>query len=108
MPPALKEYGYQLFVAGDQFLNVVFLGTADETFSSRCYRTRYLPHIEKWRERIDWGFEHILRQGPDHCKNAYIKEVLGRHLSQRFYEDAIRMNIAFDAAHLGADIRMPT
>ena len=76
MPPALKEYGYQLFIALDQGLNVV--------------------------NAIFYPF-----QGPGHCENAYIKEVLGRHLSQRFYEDAIRMNIAFDAAHLGTDIRMP-
>lgn len=101
------EFRYQLFIALDQTLNVLCDGTADETISSRCYRTRFLPHIEKWRVRIDWVFEHILRQGPDHCKNAYIKEVLGRHLSQRFYDEAILMNIAFDVAHLGADIRMP-
>lgn len=102
-----KENRYQAFIAWDQLLNVCFDGTADETISSRCYRTRFLPHIDKWRVRIDWVFEHILRQGPDHCKNAYVKEVLGRHLSQRFYDLAIQMNIAFDAEHLGADIRMP-
>ena len=105
MPPALKEYGYQLFVASDQFLNVVFLGTADETFSSRCYRTRYIPFFYVAQKVVNVLFYPF--QGPNHCENAYIKEVLGRHLSQRFYEDAIRMNIAFDAAHLGADIRFP-
>ena len=105
MPPALKEYGYQLFIALDQGLNVVFLGTADETFSSRCYRTRYIPFFNAAQKVVNAVFYPF--QGPGHCENAYIKEVLGRHLSQRFYEDAIRMNIAFDAAHLGTDIRMP-
>lgn len=101
----LKEYGYQLFVAEDQRLNVIFGGTADETFSSRCYRTRYIPFFNFMQKIVNGMF--YLFQGPDHCKNAYIKEVLGRHLSQRFYDDAIRMNIRFDNDKLGKLVELP-
>lgn len=104
---AVKEYGYQNSIGIDQLLNTICNGSADETLSSRCWRTRFLPHIERWRVRIDWFFQHVLRQGPDHCKNTYIKEVLGRQLPYRFYDEAIAMNIRFDNEHLGPDIRMP-
>ena len=104
---SIKEYGYQLFVAEDQRLNVIVGGTADETFSSRCYRTRFIPFFDKAMKVVDFIFQFILLQGPDHCKNAYIKEVLGRHLSQRFYDDAISMNIRFDNEKLGKLIEMP-
>ena len=80
-------------------------GSADETFSSRCYRTRFIPLFNRLRIIVDFIFYPF--QGPDHCMHAYEKEVLGRQLPQRFYEDAIRMNIAFDAARLGPNIVMP-
>jgi hypothetical protein len=103
--PWFKEYAYQNFIAWDQLLNVTLGGSADETLSSRCYRTRFIPFFNVLRIIIDAGF--YIFQGPDHCEHAYIKEVLGRQLPQRFYEDAIRMNIAFDAARLGPNIEMP-
>lgn len=106
--PWFREYGYQNFIAFDQMVNVWFDGSADETFSSRCYRTRFIPFFDKTRKFVDFLFQYILLQGPEHCEKAYIKEVLGRQLPQRFYEDAIRMNIAFDAARLGPNIEMPT
>lgn len=105
--PWFREYGYQNFIAADQMVNVWFNGSADETFSSRCYRTRFIPFFNCSRIFVDLLFRFVLFQGADHCERAYIKEVLGRQLPQRFYEDAIRMNIAFDAAHLGPDIAMP-
>lgn len=100
-----KEYFYQNFIAVDQMVNVWLDGSADETFSSRCYRTRFIPFFNTLRIIIDFCFRPL--QGPNHCENAYKKEVLGRQLPQRFYEDAIRMNIAFDAARLGPNIVMP-
>lgn len=104
--PALKEYIYQNAISiFDQAPNTLLGGSADETISSRCYRTRFIPFFNRLRIIIDAGF--YLFQGPNHCERAYIKEVLGRQLPQRFYEDAIRMNIAFDAAHLGPNIEMP-
>ncbi len=60
-----------------------------------------MPEVDRWRVRIDWVFEHILRQGPNHCENAYIKDVLGRHLPHRFFDEAIRMNLEFDRNKLG-------
>lgn len=103
--PWLREYCYQNFISVDQMVNTWFNGSADETFSSRCYRTRFIPFYNRMRIIIDAMFYPF--QGPNHCENAYIKEVLGRQLPQRFYEDAIRMNIAFDDKHLGPDIVLP-
>lgn len=103
-----REYVYQNFIGWDQLVNVMANGSADETFSSRCYRTRFIPLFNRIRIVVDFVFQYVLLQGPEHCEHAYIKEVLGRQLPQRFYEDAIRMNIAFDAARLGPNIEMPT
>jgi hypothetical protein len=103
--PWLKEYAYQNFIAWDQLLNVMLGGSADETMSSRCYRMRFIPAYDVLQKGINILFYPL--QGPDHCQRAYTKEILGRQEPQRFYEDAIRMNIAFDAARLGPNIVMP-
>lgn len=106
--PWFKEYLYQNAISIlDQAPNTLLGGSADETISSRTYRTRFIPFFSRLRVVIDFVFQYVLFQGPDHCERAYIKEVLGRQLPQRFYEDAIRMNIAFDAARLGRNIEMP-
>lgn len=102
----IREYIYQNAISLlDQSLNTILGGSADETISSRCYRTRFIPFFNRLRIIIDFCFYPF--QGPDHCMHAYIKEILGRQLPQRFYEDAIRMNIAFDAKRLGPNIEMP-
>lgn len=101
----VREYLYQVFIALDQMVNVLTGGSADETMSSRCYRMRFIPFYDGLQKAINVMFYPL--QGSDHCMHAYLKEILGRQLPQRFYEDAIRMNIAFDAAHLGPNIVMP-
>lgn len=72
-----KEWIYQVTIGFDQFVNTVFNGSADETISSRCYRLNHRqPYIafEKFVNLLFYPF-----QGADHCKNAYLKEMNGRH-----------------------------
>lgn len=101
----MKEWAYQVFIAIDQLANTLLNGSADETISSRCFR---LNHIRAYR----WAeiFVNCLFfpfQGWDHCRNAYIKEVLGRQLPYEFYDLAVQMNIEHDKAKLGDRIAMP-
>jgi hypothetical protein len=101
----LKEYVYQNSIALDQSVNVLLDGSADETMSSRCYR---LNHIRTYRI-LELCVNVLFRpfQGPDHCRHAYEKEILGRQLPSKFYDDAIEMNLRFDAAKLGPNIELP-
>ncbi|ODT85359.1 MAG: hypothetical protein ABS69_00880 [Nitrosomonadales bacterium SCN 54-20] len=102
---ALKEYVYQWWIGLDQWINTWFGGSADETISSRCWRTRFIPSVNIARIVIDALF--LPFQGPHHCENAYIKDVMGRHLPYRFYDEAIRMNLEFDRNKLGDQVEMP-
>ena len=95
----MREWAYQVFIGLDQFANTLLNGSADETISSRCFR---LNHIEVYRiaeKFVDCLFFPF--QGWDHCRNAYIKEVSGRHLPSKFYELAVQMNIEYDREKLG-------
>ena len=70
----------QVALGFDQFLNTLpppidgTIGYADETLSARCYRAhRDGKRLGLWfMPPIDWVFG--LWQGPNHCRNAYIKE----------------------------------
>jgi hypothetical protein len=77
---SLKHGLLQLFIAIDQLLNVAsnpFSSEtwADETLSCRCGRLGHREPYKFWKAVIDWIFEHIIRQGPNHCINAYKKEM---------------------------------
>ena len=75
----LKEYGVQLFIAVDQLLNALIppidgtVSWADETLSARSYRAHRDGKIfgKLTMPVIDLMF---FWQGPNHCRNAYIKE----------------------------------
>lgn len=75
----------QMFIAVDQLLNVLFCNPfskntwADETISSRFGRFHGTERYKKRRALVDWVFEHIFRQGPNHCLNAYKKEKTRYH-----------------------------
>lgn len=92
--PLLKEWGVQVFLALDQLANVLpppidgTVGYADETLSARCYRAhRDGKRFGLWfMPPIDWFFG--LWQGPDHCKNAYIKE-----FERKNYPDEYRQGV---------------
>ena len=76
----LKAYGEQVLIALDQLANALIppldgtVSYADETLSARCYRAhRDGKRFGLWfMPPIDWFFG--LWQGPNHCKNAYVKE----------------------------------
>lgn len=81
------KHGFtQLFIGViDQPLNVL-LGNpfskdtwADETISSRCGRLGHKYPYKAYKVVIDFFFEHIGRQGPNHCENAHRKELTRYH-----------------------------
>ena len=75
----LKEYGIQVLIAVDQLVNALIppidgtIGYADETLSARSYRAHRDGKLlgKLTMPIIDALF---FWQGPDHCRNAYIKE----------------------------------
>ena len=91
--PLLKEWGVQVALGLDQFLNTLpppidgTVGYADETLSARCYRAHRDGKImgKLFMPLIDLLF---FWQGPDHCKNAYIKE-----FERKNYPDEYRQGV---------------
>lgn len=80
------KHGFtQMFIALDQLGNVFFFNPfsrntwADETVSCRLGRFHGTDRYKKRRAAVDWFFEHIWRQGSDHCVNAYRKELTRYH-----------------------------
>lgn len=76
----VKHGLYQGAIVIDQFINwlcaPLSLETwADETISSRCGRLGHRYPYKAYKVVIDALFEHICRQGPNHCVNAYQKEL---------------------------------
>lgn len=72
----------QLFIAFDQLINVLCnpfskQTWADETISSRCGRLGHRHPYKFWQAVINAAF--YLFQGPDHCRNAYEKELTRYH-----------------------------
>ena len=75
----LRAYGEQVFIAVDQLANALIpplegtVSYADETLSARSYRAH---RDGKILGKITMPVINLLFfwQGPDHCKNAYIKE----------------------------------
>ena len=89
----LKAYGVQLFIAVDQLCNALIppidgtIGYADETLSARCYRAHRDGRIlgKLFMRPIDLMF---FWQGPNHCRNAYIKE-----FERKNYPDEYRAGV---------------
>jgi hypothetical protein len=70
----LKHWIKQVLVALDQFVNAVFLGWADETFSARCWRLRERPLWGLARRVVDLP-ARIFRD-KNHCEASYRSEQL--------------------------------
>ena len=89
----LKEYGIQCFIAFDQLLNALIppldgtVSYADETLSARSYRAHRDGKImgKLFMPLIDLLF---FWQGPNHCKNAYVKE-----FERKNYPDEYRAGV---------------
>ncbi|WP_288379844.1 hypothetical protein [uncultured Massilia sp.] len=74
----LKHWLLQLFIAFDQLANVLLAPCsmqtwADETISSRCGRMGHRYPYKFYKVIIDAIFRPF--QGPNHCVNAYRKEL---------------------------------
>jgi hypothetical protein len=101
----IKEWIYQNFISLDQTVNSFLGGSADETMSSRCFRLNHIKTYSILEKIVNFIFYPF--QGPDHCKHAYEKEVLGRQYPYRFYTLALEMNLRYDNEKLGNKIEMP-
>lgn len=51
----------------------------DETICARAGRMKLRGQYHKRRAILNWFFERIMRQGPNHCENAWAKEKARYH-----------------------------
>lgn len=80
----LKQWLYNLLIAIDQLINVVFLGHPDETLSSRSYRL-YRDNISKIPcVLIDNLFFWDREDNKKHCELSYISEQKRMQLPPEF------------------------
>src|SRR5690625_816445 len=77
-----RRYFHQLLIAIDQLVNAALFGWADETLSSRAYRTQYK---RRWRV-IMRGINGIFFWQEDHCRDAYLFERDKGHVPPEFRE----------------------
>ncbi|MGX2975641.1 DNA helicase UvrD [Ursidibacter arcticus] len=83
----LKQWGYHVAIAFDQFINAILGGAADETLSSRTYRGAVLSEKPKRK----WQVMHrtietlFFWEKGRHCQMAYESE-----LSRKQYPKAFR------------------
>lgn len=84
IPNKLKRYGYHVVIAIDQLFNALTGGAADETLSSRAYRSAILAENPKKRWRVLYLVINGLFFDRNHCKTAYESEVSGKQHDERF------------------------
>ena len=72
----IQFFIWQLLLALDQLVNVLFGGYADETMSSRAYRMseRYDAGLFGWRWRVCATLINGLFFDRHHCRDAYLSE----------------------------------
>lgn len=51
----------------------------DESICARAGRLKERGQYTKRRKAINWVWEHVFRQGPNHCENAWAKEKTRYH-----------------------------
>src|SRR5699024_4847335 len=66
-----RRYFHQLAIAVDQLVNAALCGWADETLSSRAYRTQYK---RRWQV-IMRVINGIFFSQENHCRDAYLLEL---------------------------------
>ena len=84
----MKQYLLNNAIAFDQQVNTLLGGSPDETLSARAYRAHRDGKIlgKLFMPPIDLVFG--LWQGPNHCRNAYIKE-----FERKNYPDEYRAGV---------------
>lgn len=79
------RYWVELLAAGSQFLNAVFAGNRDQTFSARCYEAAVVVGLWRWRPpywavnggayALRWLLERVagwpLNWPRNHCRDAF-------------------------------------
>lgn len=72
-----RGYFRNVLIGLDQLANAATGGWPDETLSSRCGRLIHRSPYKYWARVIDMLFYPF--QGPNHCVNAYKKELTRYH-----------------------------
>jgi hypothetical protein len=72
-----RGYIRNVLIGIDQLANTITGGWPDETLSSRCGRLGHRYPYKAWAVLIDAIFRPF--QGPNHCRNAYLKEKTRYH-----------------------------
>jgi hypothetical protein len=65
-----------ILIAVDQLVNAVFRGYPDETLSSRAWRWD-MSGARKWPRKL---IDRLFFFDPDHCRESFESERLGRQL----------------------------
>lgn len=78
-----RKYFQQVLIAIDQVFNTLLAGWADETLSSRAYRSRGKRRWYITMKLIDTLFFWQ----DEHCKKAYLFELQQGHLPQELSRD---------------------
>ena len=84
------QYPVQVFIGFDQFINALIppiggtLSWADETLSARSYRAHRDGRLFGKLTMPPIDFVFGLWQGPEHCKNAWRKEIERRNLPPEY------------------------
>ena len=78
----MAHYLFQLLLATDQLINALIGGWADETLSSRAYRSS--RKTGSWRWRICQGLINGLFFNRTHCFEAFESERCGSQLPPEF------------------------
>jgi hypothetical protein len=83
----MKKYFLQILIALSQLGNSILGGYADETMSSRAYRTEQKGKFfgKFFRPIIDWLFETLFNDA-FHCENSYVSEKLMRQVHPEIRE----------------------
>ena len=85
---------------------VPLMGSGDEIMNSRCFRMNHIPayrYLEIFVNKLYYPF-----QGPERCRNAYMKEVRSRQWPHDCFDKAIAMGIfPTDPDKLGDMVRVP-
>ena len=77
-----RRYFHQLLIAVDQLINAALAGLADETLSSRAYRSQ---HKKRWLIAVK-VINGIFFWQENHCRDAYKFERDIGHVPPEFRE----------------------
>lgn len=85
----IKKLPFEIAVSIDQFLNVLLLGSHDETLSARAWRNYRDEKLfgKIFKPLIDALFFWQDTKGLGHCQQAFIREKAKFYLPKEYHED---------------------